>query len=54
MVIHSGTDGENGTGGGGGGGGGYSPCMANGGRGGDGIVIIRCRQRKKSVLMIVK
>ncbi|MBQ3341114.1 MAG: sigma-70 family RNA polymerase sigma factor [Kiritimatiellae bacterium] len=53
-VIHSGTDGENGTGGGGGGGGGYSPNMANGGKGGDGIVIIRCKRIPKGFILIVQ
>ena len=40
--------------GGGGGSGGYSPCMANGGRGGDGIVIIRCRRIVKGLCVSVK
>ncbi len=53
-VIHSGTDGEDGTGGGGGGGGGYSPYMANGGKGGDGIVIIRCKRIVKGTIIILK
>ena len=53
-VIHAGTPGENGTGGGGGGGGGYSPNLANGGRGGDGIVIIRCKRRPKGFILIVQ
>ena len=53
-VIHAGTDGENGTGGGGGGGGGYSPNLANGGRGGDGIVIIRCKRIPKGFILIVQ
>ena len=39
--------------GGGGGGGGYSPNMANGGKGGDGIVIIRCKRIPKGVVLIV-
>ena len=43
----------NGTGGGGGGGGGYSPKCANGGKGGDGIVIIRCKRIPKGVMLIV-
>ena len=53
AVIHAGTDGENGTGGGGGGGGGYSPNLANGGKGGDGIVIIRCKRIPKGSILIV-
>ena len=53
-VIHSGMDGENGTGGGGGGGGGYSPNMANGGRGGDGIVIVRCKRVPKGFILFVQ
>ena len=53
-VVLPGTDGEPNTGGGGGGGGAYSPKMANGGKGGSGVVIIRCRRILKGTIVVVQ
>ena len=48
-----GVDGEDGLGGGGGGGGGFVGGIAKGGRGGCGVVIIRCKIRGKGLVITV-
>ena len=53
-VATAGEDGIDGLGGGGGGAGGYIWSCGLGGKGGDGIVIIRYRLRKKGLLIVVR
>ncbi|MBQ9741027.1 MAG: hypothetical protein IJV91_08825, partial [Kiritimatiellae bacterium] len=49
----AGGDGVDGLGGGGGGGGGFAGNIAKGGRGGCGVVIIRCKVMGKGLAIIV-